>query len=76
MRKNGERITKEYGLNCQGRLKVHGYRLVQDGDGLRIVTAADQSLHVVIQHSQTELQDRFDAIKEKTVHHIHSALYG
>lgn len=66
----------EYCVNCQARFKVHGYRLVQYGDGLRVVTAADQSVHVVIQHSQTELQDRFDAIKEKAVHHIHSALYG
>lgn len=38
--------------------------------------AADQSLHVVVQHGEAELQDRFYAVVEKTVHHIHSALYG
>lgn len=52
----------------------HG--LVEDGNGLCVVVAADQSLHVVVQHRQAELQDGFDAIVEETVHHIHSALYG
>lgn len=55
---------------------MHSHRLVEDGDGLRVVMAADQSLHVVVQHSQAELQDCFYAVIEKTVHHVHGALYG
>lgn len=55
---------------------MHMFRLVKDGDRLRVIVAADQSLHVVIEHSKAKLQDRLYAVVEKTVHHIDGALYG
>ena len=38
--------------------------------------AADQRIHVVVQHSQAQLQNCFYAVVEKTVDHVHGALYG
>lgn len=38
--------------------------------------AADQRLHVVVEHSQAQLQDSFYAIIKETVHHVHGTLYG
>lgn len=52
------------------------HRLVEDGDSFCIIVAADQSLHVVVQHGQAKLQDGFDSIVKKTIHHVHGALYG
>lgn len=57
-------------------LCLHSHGLVEDGDSLGVVVAADQSLHVVVQHCQAELQDGFYAVVEKTVDHVHGALYG
>lgn len=62
--------------NTPALLSLYSHRLVEDGDGLGVVVAADQSLHVVVQHRQAELQDGFDAIVEETVHHVHGAFYG
>ncbi len=57
-------------------LCLYSYRLVEDGHGLSVIVAADQGLHVVVQHCQAELQNGFYAIIEKAVHHVHGALYG
>lgn len=49
--------------------------LVQDGDGLCIVVAANQRVHVVVQHRQAQLQDGLYPVVEKTVHHVDGTLY-
>lgn len=71
-------ITNTAGMykNTPMLLRLQSHRLVEDGDGLGVIVAADQSLHVEIQHRQAQLQDGLYAVIEKTVDHVHGALYG